>query len=160
MLKMTEELEQAVTAQHGGPLRIAGAERSYVVMSDDMYRELSGVADDSDLDESVAALQTALPRKPRGAIWYWVGSGAAPNEFESLPELVSSVGAGHTPSNLPVVQKIKAGDPCYLIFTSGTTGMPKAAVMTHLRWLKSGYGIGQMAMRLQADDVFYCPLPF
>ena len=60
MLKMTEELEQAVIAQHGGPLRIAGAERSYVVMSDDLYRELSGVADDSDLDESVAALQQAM----------------------------------------------------------------------------------------------------
>ena len=60
MLKLTEELEQAVRAQHGGPLRIAGDERSYVVMSDEMYRELSGVADDADLDESVAALQRAM----------------------------------------------------------------------------------------------------
>ncbi|MBC7820631.1 MAG: hypothetical protein IAG10_27415 [Planctomycetaceae bacterium] len=60
MLKMTRELEQAVVAQQGGPLRIAGEERSYVVMSDDRYRELSGVADDADLDASVAALQRAM----------------------------------------------------------------------------------------------------
>lgn len=60
MLKMTQELENAVSAQHGGPLRIAGEERSYVVMSDDLYRELSGVADDADLDQSVAALQRAM----------------------------------------------------------------------------------------------------
>lgn len=60
MLKMTHELEQAVVAQQGGPLRIAGEEQSYVVMSDDRYRELSGVADDADLDASVAALQRAM----------------------------------------------------------------------------------------------------
>jgi hypothetical protein len=30
-------------------------------------------------------------------------------------------------------------------------------VMTHLRWLRCGYGMGQAAMRLNADDVFYCP---
>jgi acyl-CoA synthetase (AMP-forming)/AMP-acid ligase II len=32
--------------------------------------------------------------------------------------------------------------------------------MTHLRWLRCGYGMGQAAMRLNADDVVYCPLPF
>jgi hypothetical protein len=60
MLKLTQELEQAVSARHGGPLRVAGQDRSYVVMSDDMYRELSGVKDDADLDESVAALERAM----------------------------------------------------------------------------------------------------
>ena len=108
-------------------------------------------------DDCVAALHTAFPKKPRGAIWFWVGTGSAPAGFENLPDLVSSVGADDT---LLDTTKIKASNPCYLIFTSGTTGMPKAAVMTHLRWLKSGYGIGQLAMRLKSDDVFYCPLPF
>jgi fatty-acyl-CoA synthase len=49
---------------------------------------------------------------------------------------------------------------CYFIFTSGTTGLPKAAVMTQLRWMRVGYAMGQGAMRLGADDVFYCALPF
>ena len=38
--------------------------------------------------------------------------------------------------------------------------MPKAAVMSHLRWLRCGLGMGRAAMRLTADDVFYCALPF
>jgi acyl-CoA synthetase (AMP-forming)/AMP-acid ligase II len=62
-------------------------------------------------------------------------------------------------ANLPGTAQIQAGKPCYFVFTSGTTGRPKAAVMTHLRWLRCGYGMGQAAMRLQSDDVLYCPLP-
>ncbi|MBV8063188.1 MAG: long-chain-acyl-CoA synthetase, partial [Nevskia sp.] len=45
------------------------------------------------------------------------------------------------------------------IFTSGTTGMPKASVMTHYRWLRGMAGLGQMTMRLKQDDALYCPLP-
>lgn len=115
-------------------------------------------------DDCVATLTTAFPKKPRGALWLWAGQGPLPAGMESLPDACdaasSPVGADDTPIAMPITASIKASAPCYLIFTSGTTGMPKAAVMTHLRWLKSGYGIGQMAMRLQADDVFYCPLPF
>jgi len=45
-----------------------------------------------------------------------------------------------------------------LIFTSGTTGFPKASKITHMRWL----GIGQgwvNSLELTRDDVFYCVLP-
>jgi acyl-CoA synthetase (AMP-forming)/AMP-acid ligase II len=37
--------------------------------------------------------------------------------------------------------------------------LPKASIMSHLRWLKSMAGVGQIALRLTGDDVFYCPLP-
>ena len=37
------------------------------------------------------------------------------------------------PSDLPDTQQVRLGQTCYCIFTSGTTGMPKAALMTHLR---------------------------
>jgi len=50
-------------------------------------------------------------------------------------------------------------DECYYVFTSGTTGLPKAAPMTNLRWYKAGIAFGQMAMGLKPKDVLYCCLP-
>ncbi len=106
--------------------------------------------------ECLPMLQSAFPKRPRGACWLWVGEGAPPRGLSSLSAACEKVGGSGT----AVTAEIKASDPCYLIFTSGTTGLPKAAVMTHLRWLRSGYGMGQIAMHLNSDDVFYCPLPF
>ncbi len=45
------------------------------------------------------------------------------------------------------------------MFTSGTTGLPKASRMTHYRWLRGMAGLSQMALRLKPSDVFYCCLP-
>lgn len=51
-----------------------------------------------------------------------------------------------------------AGDPAIYIFTSGTTGLPKAAKMSHARWLMSG-GVQEVTTGLTADDCFYIFLP-
>lgn len=107
-------------------------------------------------EDCVSAFRTANPTKPPGMLWFWAGTGQAPNGFTSLPAACETAAT----CNPPYTGNVRAGDPCYFIFTSGTTGLPKAAVMTHLRWLRSGYGMGQAAMRLNADDIFYCPLPF
>lgn len=50
------------------------------------------------------------------------------------------------------------GDPLYLIFTSGTTGLPKAARMSHMRFFNAGEMMTGL-MELGEDDVFYCFLP-
>lgn len=63
-------------------------------------------------------------------------------------------------SNLAVTQRIQLKDPCYYVFTSGTTGLPKASVMSTFRWFKCMGGIGIASLRLKRDDVFYIPLPF
>lgn len=44
------------------------------------------------------------------------------------------------------------------IYTSGTTGLPKAAVITHSRYIFIAAGIHYMA-NFQPDDIFYTPLP-
>ncbi|HET8705480.1 MAG TPA: long-chain-acyl-CoA synthetase, partial [Pseudomonadales bacterium] len=56
-------------------------------------------------------------------------------------------------------QKVLAKQPCYYIFTSGTTGMPKASIMTHYRWGAVMCGIGGASLRVKSDDVLYCCLP-
>jgi len=53
---------------------------------------------------------------------------------------------------------VKAGDTAQYIFTSGTTGLPKAAVISHARWLMAGDSM-QILWEISADDCFYCFLP-
>jgi fatty-acyl-CoA synthase len=53
---------------------------------------------------------------------------------------------------------VRSTDACFLVFTSGTTGLPKAARIGHRRYL----GVGKAWMTiadLGPDDVFYCTLP-
>src|SRR6201993_3403431 len=61
--------------------------------------------------------------------------------------------------NPSVTSSLLAKDKAFYIFTSGTTGMPKASVMTHYRWLRALGGFGGLGMRLNGNDVLYCCLP-
>ncbi|QXZ11274.1 long-chain-acyl-CoA synthetase [Comamonas sp. Y33R10-2] len=53
---------------------------------------------------------------------------------------------------------VVGGDTAQYIFTSGTTGLPKAAVVSHARWLMSGESM-QVLWNIQQNDRFYCFLP-
>jgi fatty-acyl-CoA synthase len=62
-------------------------------------------------------------------------------------------------TNPAVTSAVLAKDKAFYIFTSGTTGAPKASVMTHYRWLRAMAGFGELGMRLHGDDTLYCCLP-
>ncbi|WP_277986191.1 long-chain-acyl-CoA synthetase [Rhodococcus sp. Q1] len=62
-------------------------------------------------------------------------------------------------SNPAVTESLRASETAYYIFTSGTTGLPKASRMTHFRWLKSMSGLGSLGVRLRSTDVLYSCLP-
>ncbi len=53
---------------------------------------------------------------------------------------------------------IRAEDDMLYIFTSGTTGLPKAARYSHMRWMTSG-DVMEVTLETNTDDVFYCCLP-
>lgn len=75
--------------------------------------------------------------------------------LKDLAELAKNASA----DNPSVTKEILAEEKAFYIFTSGTTGMPKASLMSHFRWLKSMSGLGNMGVRLRGDDVIYCCLP-
>jgi fatty-acyl-CoA synthase len=54
---------------------------------------------------------------------------------------------------------VQARDTAFYIFTSGTTGFPKASVMTHRRWLAALAAFGGLGLRLKGSDTLYCCLP-
>ncbi|MBW1819745.1 MAG: long-chain-acyl-CoA synthetase, partial [Deltaproteobacteria bacterium] len=83
---------------------------------------------------------------------------------------VSGVPAGYIDWNLatrdaasenpPTTPDITMKDPFAHVFTSGTTGMPKAAVTLHNRWALPLMLFGRMMLRLTPHDTIYIPLPF
>ncbi|BBY93197.1 long-chain-acyl-CoA synthetase [Mycobacterium gallinarum] len=75
--------------------------------------------------------------------------------LEELDRLASTAPAQDPATTAAVLAKDKA----FYIFTSGTTGMPKASVMTHYRWLRALAGFGGLGLRLHSDDALYCCLP-
>jgi fatty-acyl-CoA synthase len=85
-------------------------------------------------------------------------SGGQAGQLMTIEELVEqSVGK---PSDNPAsASEVLAKDTAFYIFTSGTTGHPKASVMTHHRWLRALAAFGGLGLRLKSDDTLYCPLP-
>lgn len=67
---------------------------------------------------------------------------------------------GRSDRNPSITAQLPASTTAFYIFTSGTTGMPKASVMSHSRWLAAMFGIGGVGIRLRKDDTMYASLPF
>jgi fatty-acyl-CoA synthase len=85
-------------------------------------------------------------------------SGADTDGLMTLDEL-QQLAASAPATNPATTAAVLAKDKAFYIFTSGTTGMPKASVMTHYRWLRALAGFGGLGMRLTTDDTLYCCLP-
>jgi fatty-acyl-CoA synthase len=75
--------------------------------------------------------------------------------FDELERLAASAST----ENPAVTPSVLAKEKAFYIFTSGTTGAPKASVMTHYRWLRAMGGSGALGMRLKSSDTLYCCLP-
>lgn len=61
--------------------------------------------------------------------------------------------------NPPWTRAVRLGAPSFYVFTSGTTGLPKASIMTHMRWSKAGFAYGRAMLALTPNDCVYAPLP-
>ncbi len=73
-------------------------------------------------------------------------------DLDALADRVST-------ENPASVEQVVASSTAFYVFTSGTTGMPKASRMSHLRWLKAGATLGDVNVRLKPQDTLYCCLP-
>ncbi|XP_055908772.1 long-chain fatty acid transport protein 4 isoform X2 [Eupeodes corollae] len=74
---------------------------------------------------------------------------------KDLTTLIQSSSSGNVPAS---VEPANHHDKLVYIYTSGTTGLPKAAVISHSRYLFIVAGI-HYTMGLRSDDIFYTPLP-
>ena len=80
---------------------------------------------------------------------------SAPSDYKDLMAAIT----GHDDSNILPEQPLKLGTPIYYIFTSGTTGLPKASITTHMKVFRAGTQFGVNVMTLKPEDTYYCALP-
>ncbi|MBB3176987.1 AMP-binding protein [Variovorax sp. Sphag1AA] len=86
-----------------------------------------------------------------------------PADTEELPGLMRfstllESGTADDPKVAAIAKTLKATDPINIQFTSGTTGFPKGATLTHRNILNNGFFIGE-CMKLTPADRLCIPVP-
>ena len=118
------------------------------------------------LRELAPELASATPANLRSArlpslrLLAWIdvaGQGDEQPGFLRFSELMAQ-GDAQDPQVPAAAARLRATDPINIQFTSGTTGFPKGATLTHRNILNNGFFIGE-CMRLTARDRLCIPVP-
>uniref|UniRef100_A0A1B6CWE8 long-chain-fatty-acid--CoA ligase n=1 Tax=Clastoptera arizonana TaxID=38151 RepID=A0A1B6CWE8_9HEMI len=107
----------------------------------------------SELTEAIEKIASLLGSV---RLYSWGLEPNAPLHFgeRNLTDLLSE-----TPNTLPIPnEKVGFHDKLLYIYTSGTTGLPKAAVITHARFVFLAGAIGYQ-VGFRTNDRYYTPLP-
>lgn len=110
------------------------------------------VITDSECIAAVESIRVGMARP----LTYWLIDPAGHDSYRTL-DLKEPKLAPERPSR-SIRAGLKSKDVALYIFTSGTTGMPKAAKITHVRAQLYMRGFAG-ATGARADDVIYCALP-
>ena len=91
---------------------------------------------------------------PEEKIWV-LGDDPGRERFGDLGKALKKAG----PQNPNVSDPPMMEELAWYLFTSGTTGLPKAVRAKHKAQLVTGEGVFRVAVPCSKDDVFYSPLP-
>ena len=110
-------------------------------------------------EEQLGALETLSDLPSICSTWALLpdlGETACPEGFLDL----TALSKGQADENLPETDAIKLGDPATYVYTSGTTGLPKASVNDHRRLRYGGLLVGGLVVKCKPGDTTYSALPF
>jgi len=104
------------------------------------------------------ALQSA--RLPALRTVVWIDEPGQPDEGTGVMRFSSLLASGNAadPRISTIARTLQVTQPINIQFTSGTTGFPKGATLTHRNILNNGFFIGE-AMRLTPADRLCIPVP-
>jgi len=106
-------------------------------------------------DAFPGALRAARLPALRAAIK--IGGGVRPGWFD-IDDVPGLAEPEHDARLLEIGESLAPADPINIQFTSGTTGLPKGATLTHRNILNNGYFVG-LAQRLGPGDRICIPVP-
>lgn len=121
---------------------------NYYAMLDEVCPELKHAAP--------AGLQSDKFPRLRFVVGLESHAPAGGTTWSEMCSLADAVPAGRLDS---IGQTLRAEQPVNIQYTSGTTGFPKAATLSHRNLLMNVYHFGQ-CLRLTADDRMCIPVPF
>jgi citronellyl-CoA synthetase len=111
----------------------------------------------AELATSLEEVLSEINIKDRSDI-YWVKDG---NNYE-CPEWASDIDTlvdTSKSNNLNITNKVTAKDIAFYIFTSGTTGVPKAALFPNAKIIAASVNISKGGYRIDSSDCMYNCLP-
>jgi long-chain acyl-CoA synthetase len=100
-----------------------------------------------------AEIATALALMSQPPLIVWSGAGPAPDGALHFSQVISESG------NIESIRRIDSSGPANLLYTSGTTGAPKAVTLSHAN-LAANTSAVVAYLRLSAEDSVVSVLPF
>ena len=105
---------------------------------------------------AIVEIESDLPMDPGARLVVPDRGGATlPSWARPFDDRDDALPDGVPDAQATVLQK----DPCFFVFTSGTTGLPKAAVLSNERCFKGMQGYGVVCLNIQPEDRVYNCLP-
>ena len=131
---------------------LTGAQLAHCINITDSVKCLAG----EEIFQSVLDVCPDLKMADSDILWVAdTREGTAPEAMEDImPALIS-----YSTDNLEETKAVLAGDTGFYIFTSGTTGMPKAAKVGQRRILAAGSSFSKVGVRAKPSDRMYLCLP-
>jgi len=114
-------------------------------------------ANDGNIVENLSQVQSDIDSDNKSLQYLCYGSDVS-DDIQNVIRMDTEELLKRTPTECPEDPNVSQNDTFQLVFTSGTTGMPKAAVIPHRRTFLVSKGFGGR-FKIKPDDRVYCTLP-